>query len=164
MCHYEDPEGAVWLGASDAGIFRFKEGKFVNISPRQGLFDYVAYTVFEDKAGYLWMSSNKGVYRVSKKQLNDVADGKAQSVTCTSYGTADGMESRECNGGYAPSGFQLRDGRLCFSTTQGLAVVNPADIRVNRVPPPVVIDRFLVEGERQIHDGIRSGAGREIPV
>ena len=149
MSYYEDREGVVWLGASDAGVFRFKEGKFVNISPRQGLFDYVAYTVFEDKAGYLWMSSNKGVYRVSKQQLNDVADGKAPSVVCTSYGTADGMESRECNGGYAPSGFRLRDGRLCFSTTQGVAMVNPADIRVNRVPPPVVIDRFFVEGKRQ---------------
>jgi ligand-binding sensor domain-containing protein/signal transduction histidine kinase len=149
MCYYEDREGIVWLGASDAGLFRFKDGKFVNISPRQGLFDYVAYTVFEDKAGYLWMSSNRGVFRVSKKELNDVADGKAQSVTCNSYGTADGMESRECNGGYAPSGFQLHDGRLCFSTTRGLAVVNPADIRLNRIPPPVVIDRFLVEGERE---------------
>jgi ligand-binding sensor domain-containing protein/signal transduction histidine kinase len=149
MCYYEDPEGVIWLGASGAGIFRFKDGKFVNISPRQGLFDYVAYTVFEDGAGYFWMSSNKGVYRVSKKELNDLADGRAQSVTCTSYGTADGMESRECNGGYAPSGFHLRDGRICFASTGGLAVVNPADIRVNRVPPPVIIDRFLVEGERQ---------------
>jgi ligand-binding sensor domain-containing protein/signal transduction histidine kinase len=149
MAIYEDPEGVVWIGASEAGLFRFKEGKFVNISPRQGLFDYNAYTVFEDGAGYFWMSSNRGVYRVSKKELNDVADGKAQTVTCTSYGTADGMESRECDGGYAPSGFHLRDGRICFATTRGLAVVNPADIRVNQVPPPVVIERFLVEGERR---------------
>jgi ligand-binding sensor domain-containing protein/signal transduction histidine kinase len=146
---YEDPEGAVWFGAENAGIFRFKDGRFVNISPRQGLFDYVAYTVFEDQAGYLWMSSNKGVYRVSKKELNDVADGKAQFVHSTSYGTADGMESRECNGGNAPSGFKLRDGRICFATTRGLTMVNPANIRVNPVPPPVVIDEFLVEGERQ---------------
>jgi ligand-binding sensor domain-containing protein len=113
------------------------------------LFDYVVYTIFEDGAGYFWMSSNKGVSRVSKKELNDVADGKAQSVRCTSYGTADGMESRECNGGNAPSGFHLRDGRICFATTRGLTVINPADIRVNPVPPPVVIDEFLVEGERQ---------------
>ena len=158
---YEDPEGAVWFGAENAGIFRFKDGRFVNISPRQGLFDYVAYTVFEDKAGYLWMSSNKGVYRVSKKELNDVADGKAQSVYSTSYGTADGMESRECNGGNAPSGFKLRDGRICFATTRGLTVVNPADIRVNPVPPPVVIDEFLVEGERQpTTESVRVPAGK----
>jgi len=161
MAFYEDPDGVLWLGASNTGIIRFKDGKFFNISPRQGLFDYIAYTVFEDGAGYLWMSSNRGVYRVSKRELNDVADGKAQSVSCTSYGTADGMESRECNGGNAPSGFHLRDGRLCFATTRGLAVINPADIRVNRVPPPVVIDEFLVEGERQaVTESVRVPAGK----
>ncbi len=161
---YEDPEGVLWIAPSDNGIIRYKDGKFVSISPRQGLFDFLAYTVFEDQAGYLWMSCNKGVYRVSKKELNDVADGKAQSVTCTSYGTADGMESRECNGGYSPSGYQLKDGRLSFVTTRGLAVVNPADIRINTVPPPVVIDRFLVEGERQSSTSIRPGSSRQIPL
>ena len=161
---YEDPDGALWIGASDNGLFRFKDGKFTNITPKQGLFDYIAFTVFEDKAGYLWVSCNKGVYRVSKKELNDVADGKAESVTCIAYGTADGMESRECNGGYAPSGFQLRDGRLCFVTTRGLAVVNPADIRINTVPPPVVIDRFVVEGEPPAVNGIHSCARGQGPV
>ena len=158
---YEDQEGVIWMGASDNGLFRYKDGKFASISPRQGLFDYLAFTVFEDDAGYLWMSCNRGVYRVSKQELNNVADGKAESVTCTAYGTADGMESRECNGGYSPSGCKLRDGRLCFVTTRGLAVVNPADIRINNVPPPVVIDRFLVEGERQPStESVRVPAGK----
>ncbi|MGA9120458.1 MAG: two-component regulator propeller domain-containing protein [Bacteroidota bacterium] len=160
---YEDPEGVIWFGAANAGLFRFKDGKFFNISPRQGLFDYVAYTVFEDKAGYLWMSSNKGVYRASKKELNDVADGKVQSVHCNSYGTADGMESRECNGGNSPSGFQLQDGRICFATTRGLTVINPADIRVNPVAPPVVIDQFLVDGVQEPTSGtveVPAGKGR----
>ncbi|MBK7257650.1 MAG: hypothetical protein IPI01_07575 [Ignavibacteriae bacterium] len=151
---YEDQDGAIWIAASDNGLFRFKDGIFTNITPKQGLFDYIAFTVFEDKTGYLWLSCNKGVYRVRKNDVNAVMDGKAKSVTCTAYGTADGMESRECNGGYAPSGFQLQDGRLCFATTRGLAMVNPADIRINAVPPPVVIDRFAVEGERQPPDSV----------
>ncbi len=158
---YEDRDGVVWIGGSDGGIFRYKDGKFFSISPRQGLFDYLAFTIFEDNAGYLWASCNRGVYRVSKKELNDVADGKAQTVTCTSYGTADGMESPECNGGYAPSGCQLRDGRICFATTRGLAVVNPADIRINTLPPPVVIDRFVVEGQQQPStESVRIPAGK----
>jgi ligand-binding sensor domain-containing protein/signal transduction histidine kinase len=146
---YEDAQGVIWFGVYNAGLFRYKDGTFYSISPRQGLFDYVVYTVLEDRAGYLWMSSNRGVFRASKRELNDVADGKAQTVHCTSYGTADGMESRECNGGYSPSGCILRDGRICFATTKGLAVVNPADIKVNPIPPSVVIDRFVVDGVEQ---------------
>jgi ligand-binding sensor domain-containing protein/signal transduction histidine kinase len=161
MAFYEDPGGVIWVGSGGAGIFRFKDGRFVGISPRQGLFDYNAYTVFGDNDGYLWMSSNRGVFRVSRKELDDVADGKSQSVTCTSYGTADGMESRECNGGYSPAGYQLRGGKICFATTKGVAVINPADIRINQVPPPVVIDRFLVEGELQPTAGaVRLPAGK----
>jgi len=158
---FEDSEGVIWCGSFDAGIFRVKDGHFVEITPRQGLWDYVAYTIFEDKAGYFWMSSNKGVFRVSKKELNDVADGKAPLVHCTSYGTADGMESRECNGGRFQGGWQLRDGRICFATMRGLAVINPSDIRVNPVPPPVVIDEFLVEGDRQsTTESVRVPAGK----
>ncbi len=149
MAYYEDADGALWIGTGGSGVYRYKEGKFVDISPRQGLFDYNVYTVLDDGAGYFWMSSNKGVFRASKKQLNDVADRKSDSIRCTTYGAADGMESRECNGGYFPSGVKLQDGRICFSTTKGVVMVNPADIRINQVPPPVVIDQFLVEGERQ---------------
>lgn len=161
MSFWEDPDGVIWIGTGGFGLFRFKDGKFVNISPQNGLFDYNVYTLMEDRVGFFWMSCNRGVYRVRKQECVDVADGKARTVTCSSYGTADGMENRECNGGYAPSGYQLRDGRLCFATVKGLVIVNPADIRINQVAPPLVIDRFIVEGERQPTTGpVRIPAGK----
>jgi ligand-binding sensor domain-containing protein/signal transduction histidine kinase len=156
MAYHEDADGTLWIGSGGDGIYRYKDGKFVAISPRQGLFDYNVYTVLDDGLGYIWMSSNRGVFRASKRQLNDVADGKAASVACTVYGVADGMESRECNGGYSPAGIKLKDGRLCFSTVKGMVMVNPADIKINQVPPPVVIDQFLVEGERKPVNGLVS--------
>jgi len=146
---YEDGDGVVWLGVSDLGIERYKDGKFSVIGPKQGLFDFNAYVLFEDNSGYIWSSSNKGVFRVSKRELNDVADGKASMVQCTSYGEADGMENRECNGGYSPSGFKLRDGRIAFATVRGVTIVNPSDIKINRIAPPVVVNQFVVEGVPQ---------------
>jgi signal transduction histidine kinase len=115
----------------------------------EGLFDYAAYVTLEDTSGYLWMSSNKGIYRVRKSELNDVADGRASRVTSVAYGRSDGLETFETNGGTWPAGWRFRDGRLGFATLKGVALVNPADIRINQVPPPVVVDRFVVEGERQ---------------
>lgn len=159
---FEDAEGTIWLGGARRGVYRYKNGTFASIGPKEGLFDYNAYAILEDKAGYFWMSCNKGVYRVSKQELNDVADGKASMVHCTSYGEADGMESRECNGGYSPSGFKLRDGRMAFPTVKGVAIVNPADIKLNEVPPPVVIDQFLAEGEAQrLHEAVSIAAGTQ---
>lgn len=143
---YEDRDGTIWLGASSLGIARYKDGQFRIISPKQGLFDFNAYVLIEDGAGYIWASCNKGVYRVSKKELNDVADGKASIVHSVSYGESDGMENRECNGGYSPSGFHLRDGRIAFATVKGVAIVNPTDITLNSVPPPVVVERLVADG------------------
>jgi signal transduction histidine kinase len=158
---YEDPAGTLWLGVSNVGLMRYRENTFTTISPEQGLFDYNVYTILEDDNGYLWMSSNKGAFRARKQQLNDVADGKAAAVSCDVYGVADGMGSRECNGGYSPSGFRLRDGRLAFSTTGGVTIVNPADIRINPIPPPVVIEKFVVEGVAQdTRSGIRIEPGK----
>jgi ligand-binding sensor domain-containing protein/signal transduction histidine kinase len=161
MSFHEDEDGTLWIGTGSAGLFRFKEGKFVNISPQQGLFDYNVYNVLADQQGYFWMSSNRGVFRVSRQELNDVADGKASSLTYTSYGTADGMELKECNGGYASPGTVLKDGRICIVSARGLVIVNPADIRINQIPPPVVISHFVVEGEDQPTGGsVRIPAGK----
>jgi ligand-binding sensor domain-containing protein/signal transduction histidine kinase len=143
---YEDKDGTIWLGVSSHGFARYKDGKFAFISPKQGLFDFNGYVLFEDSQGYLWSSCNKGVFRVSKKELNDVADGRSSMVHCTSYGEPDGMESRECNGGYSPSGFQLHDGRLAFASVKGVVIVNPLDIKLNPIPPPVVVERLLADG------------------
>jgi len=41
------------------------------------------------------MSSNTGINQVSRQQLDEFAAGKRSSVSCTTYGRADGMESAE---------------------------------------------------------------------
>jgi len=150
---YEDNDGIVWLGVSSNGFARFKDGRFSMISPKQGLFDFNGYVLFEDSQGYIWSSCNKGVFRVNKKELNDVADGKSEMVHSTSYGEPDGMESRECNGGYSPSGFRLRDGRIAFSSVKGVVIVNPLDIKLNPLPPPVVVERLLADGSSKNLNG-----------
>lgn len=157
---YEDAEGVIWLSMSNVGLYRFKDGKFSLITPQQGLFDYVAYTILEDQFGYFWMSSNRGIYRVSKEELNDVADGRKSSVKSTVYGEADGMANRECNGGYFPSAWKLTDGKLCFATVKGVAMVNPADINLNPIAPPVVVESFSVDGTPQdLHGTVHLRAG-----
>jgi ligand-binding sensor domain-containing protein/signal transduction histidine kinase len=159
----EYPDGTIWLGAFGEGLFRYKDGKVANVTPKQGLYDYNAYSFIEDKSGSVWISCNRGVYRVKKQDLEDVADGKRSTLTSVVYGTADGLDSRECNSTGTPAACLTQDGRICFTTTRGVSIVNPEDIRLNTIPPPVVIDRFVVEGETRDVSGpvdISAGATR----
>ncbi len=55
------------------------------------------------------------------------------------------MRNIECNGGRSPAGFKARDGRLWFPTQDGVAVIDPAVIKVNSQPPPVVIETVKID-------------------
>ena len=61
------------------------------------------------------------------------------------FGTADGMESSETNGEGQPAGWKARDGRLWFPTTLGVVVIDPKEIAINEVPPPVIIEQVKAD-------------------
>lgn len=142
---YEDRSGALWIGTIDDGLSRFKDGKFAQITVRDGLYDNMAFQILsdtDDDSGHLWMSCNRGIYRVSLKELNAFADGRSKSVTSFAYGVADGMLSRECNAA-SPAGWRTRDGRLWFATIKGVVAVDPR--RLNAQPPLVAIEQATLD-------------------
>ena len=142
---YEDADGVFWLGTFDGGLSRFKDGRFTNYTTAQGLYNNGVFQILEDGRGNLWMSCFRGLYRVSKQQLNDFADGKLSAVISTDFGKTDGMLSSDCNGGRQPSGVKTSDGRLWFTTLKGVAVVNPEQIMANTSPPPVLIESATLD-------------------
>jgi ligand-binding sensor domain-containing protein/signal transduction histidine kinase len=144
---YEDRGSDLWIGTNGGGLNRLRDGKFTAYTTRDGLFDDVVYRVLEDAQDNLWLSCNKGIFRVAKKELDDFADKRIASVNSVAYGTADGMLTRECSGGGHPAGWRGRDGRLWFPTIKGVAMIDPARIKINSQPPPVVIERINVDDE-----------------
>ncbi len=142
LCFHEDSTGSLWVGTHSGGLSRLKDGKIATITTRDGLYDNLAFSIIEDDDANLWMSCNKGIYRTSVRELNDFADGKIGRVASYFYGVADGMLSRECNGGN-PGGARASDGKIWFPTIAGVAVVDPK--RSDTAPPQVVIERLLVD-------------------
>lgn len=141
---YADADGALWIGTNDAGLDRMKDGHIVAINspdlPRRVL------GILEDGRGYLWLSSNSGVYRVSRADLDRLADGAASPQPAVMrFGVTDGMRISECSSGGHPAALRLRDGELWFATLKGIAVVNPEQMPLNRIPPPVQIERVTVD-------------------
>jgi len=70
---YLDHDGVLWIGTYDGGLSRYQGGRFVNYTPKEGLYNDGVFQILEDGNGYFWMSCNRGIYRVSKKELNDFA-------------------------------------------------------------------------------------------
>ena len=143
---YRDADGALWIGTYDGGLGRFKDGRFTRYNVQDGLFNDGVFQILDDGRGQFWLSCNRGIYRVSRHDLEEIAAGRRSALTSVAYGKADGMLNVECNGGRWPAGIRTRDGRLWFPTQDGVAVVAPASVVVNPQPPPVMIESCLVEG------------------
>ena len=158
---YEDGDGALWVGTRRSGLSRFRNREFTTCTMKAGLFDDCVFQIMEDDKKNLWMSSPRGVFMVSKKEFADFADGSSQLVSSVSYGTADGMLSRECNGGQ-PGAWKSVDGKLWFATIKGIAMIDPQRTPINNQPPPVAIERAVVDGESiQLSESVELPPGKE---
>jgi len=138
-----DRDGTLWIATNGGGLNRLRDGKLTVYRNDKGLFDDTVFAIVDDGLGRLWMSSNKGVFTVSKRQLNEFADGAAVSIDSQSFGTADGMKSRECNGGFQPAAWRAADGRLYFPTIKGLSSVKPSQRMGNETSPAAVVERVV---------------------
>jgi two-component system, sensor histidine kinase and response regulator len=141
---FGDAADGLWLGTNN-GLNYLKDGKFTTFTTRNGLFDDAIFVILDDHRGNLWMSSNRGVFRVAIAELNAFAEGKTLTIRSISYGVADGMKSKECNGGFQPMGWRGRDGTLYFPTMKGLAALDPSHLDNNPLPPNVLIERVIVD-------------------
>ena len=140
-----DGPNSFWVGTVGHGIIRLKNYRAKTITTKEGLFDDVAIQILEDSAENLWISCNRGIYRVSARALDDYGPASA-SIACQLFNTADGMRSQECDGGNQSAGCRSADGRLWFPTLGGVVVVNPLKIRLNTLAPPIYIEAITIDG------------------
>jgi signal transduction histidine kinase/ligand-binding sensor domain-containing protein len=159
---YEEKDGTLWIGTYDGGMSRLRDGKFFNFTIENGLFNNGVFQIFEDEKGNFWISCNRGIFRVSKRELEDLADGKISKINSFAYGKPDGMLNTECNGGRQPAGIKTADGRLWFPTQNGVVVLNPEDVSFNPNPPPVEIESVLIERQTtDFRNGIALNANED---
>ena len=149
---YMDPRGTLWI-AGRYGLGRYKDARFTTYTAKDGLYDSHAYGIVEDDLGNLWMSCAKGIFRVSKKQLDDFAEGRIKSITSVAYGREHGLPSTMSAVGVHPAGIKSQRGRIWFATRGGLAVVNPKTLSTNTVAPPVLLEQVHIDGRAFDLDG-----------
>lgn len=143
---YLDGDGVLWAGTEGSGIVRIAGDEVRIISTADGLGNDTAYRILEDGLGFLWTSSNRGLWRVNKAELTALVAGSRSQVHSQRFGRSHGMKSPECQGGADPAGYRTRDGHLWFPTIKGVSVVDPSLIQRSPPPPPVYLESAIAEG------------------
>ena len=141
---YQAADDTLWLGTRGGGLMRYRDGDFTAYGTREGLPYDDVWWILEDDRGHLWLSSDEGITRVRKLDLDAYDQGRLASIPARVYGLADGMKVVECNGAGYPSGWKMADGTLWFPTMGGVVRVDP-DWGQHRAPPPVYVDSFVAD-------------------
>jgi signal transduction histidine kinase/ligand-binding sensor domain-containing protein len=141
---FQDQHEIMWIGTHGGGLCRLDD-RFVCFTAADGLANDNVLQILDDPDGYLWLGTLKGITRVSMEEISDFVDGRRARLNAHTYNEADGMKSGETNGGVQPAAWKARDGRLWFGTMAGVAVIDPARIYFNPVPPPVIIENFYAD-------------------
>ena len=148
---YEDREGAIWVGTGE-GLSRFQNGRWTSWTA-PGLRHGGVHAIQEDQSDGLWLVTPGGVLRLSRANL----DSPGKPLEYILYGHTEGLRLLQSGGMATPKLTRARDGRLWLSTEDGAAIVDPTRVRINPVPPPVVIEQATLDGR-----DLDIGAGREI--
>ncbi len=131
------PDGSLWLGTYGGGLARWKDGHFACVDSGRGLYSDAISRIEPDDQDNFWINSNRGVFRVRRADLDDVADGRADALACLA------LRTREA-GGFG--GLRLASGTLLFATIEGLVVVDPTIMTSEPIPPGIEITRFVADG------------------
>lgn len=130
---HEDTSGTLWIGTLDGGLNAFRDGVFVRYRARDGLLSDNVYGIADDGES-LWLSTPRGICRITRRQLNDFAEHRTRVLRPLNYGVDDGMRSAQTT-----EGLRLSNGTLWFATSRGIAIYDPRAGNVSSQPPLVHI-------------------------
>ncbi len=147
---YQDADGTLWVATFGGGLNAIRGGRIYRFTEKDGLLsDNIA--KIEDDGESLWLSTTRGICRVAKGQLNEFAAGKRTSLEPLNYGVEDGLRSAQCSPAYpvGGGGSRMPDGRIWFTTSRGLAVLDPKARKRSRYTPIVHLAEMTADGEPQ---------------
>jgi len=160
---YADHDGALWV-ATDGGLSRLKDGRLATMNSRNGLpCDAVGWAV-EDSAHSLWLSMACGLAFIARSELDawsaGVAggggDALAHRVRARLFDHADGVRTFVNASYYSAPAAVSSDGKVWFTSQEGVSVIDPGRLAMTTLPPPVHIEALIAD--RQTYDATSAGS------
>lgn len=160
------PDGSLWIGYAGLGLGRWWDGHYSRITMKEGLFDDYISQIQADTLGSLWLTGDRGLFQVRQAELLAVTEGQAALVRSIIHGRNEGVNNLQAAFDTSPNSWRMNDGKIWFATSSGLLLVKPDRFPVNTNPPPVVLERVVVDDRVTAvwggYPALRSGPGTNV--
>jgi signal transduction histidine kinase len=103
-----------------------------------------AHCFVKDSNNYLWIPTNRGLFKYYLPDIEAYISGKSQSIYYYQYGKEEGIENTEFNGGCYPCYVKLQNGYTSLPNLGGLVWFKPEYTDHSLPVSPVFIDRIEI--------------------
>jgi len=134
---FEDSRGNIWFATMGEGVSKFDpiSGKMIVLTETVGLANNTVYNIIEDTKGFIWVTTNQGISRITPDNLN-----------IWNFDIRDGVQGHEFNLGAAAI---LSSGEILFGGMNGCNIFHPDQLRENKYKPKVYITSYSVLNKKQ---------------
>jgi signal transduction histidine kinase/ligand-binding sensor domain-containing protein len=136
---------------SNIGLYFFDGQTFTRIEMDRTYKGETHFDWAEDRIGNVWVSTNIGVLKLRKSDIELFLQKKLQKVPTRIIDNQDGMKNKECTG--ATRMLVSSTGKIWIPTIGGVSVLYPENMVETKVVPPVYITSLEVDRDTLTESG-----------
>lgn len=144
-------EASVLITTTGDGMYVFHKKKLIKLPLDAKRYLNAAHYIVEDRKGFLWIPTNKGLFQFAKADIVRWVQKAAEGVRGQEnpfflyYSKEDGFNTNEFNGGCQPCAVRLPNGQLSLASMNGLVWFDPDQIPLELPKEDLVLDRVEVQ-------------------
>lgn len=153
-----------WITTYEEGLFLFDGKTLTKFPPDKNKYLLTAHCILEDKKGFFWITTNKGLFQVARQDLLNYAQHQQREIFYLYYEKSNGFLTNEFNGGCEPCGVKLQSGYFSFPSLNGLVWFKPDSLRAELPDKKIFVNKIEINREEVIStDTLRiTGDARQV--
>ncbi len=140
-----DRDGSVWA-ATENGLSRIKNGHVATLTTANGLPCNAVHWIIEDDLSSYWLYTRCGLLRIARTELEAWTADPKRTIQVTTFDALDGIRLVPILKGFRPAVTKSSDGKIWFVNGDAVSSIDPSQIGINTLPPPVHIEQITVDG------------------
>ena len=141
----------LWIATYTSGIFLLDGARLTGFPLDKQEHLASAHCIFEDVNGFFWITTNRGLFKVRKRDLLAYSRNPFE-LYYHYYSKTAGFNTNEFNGGCQPCAVRVSNGTVSLPSLNGLVWFVPEQVRAEQPDKQIFIDEVAVDGKSVRYD------------